>query len=221
MTLSLGEWDLDTYAYWYECGADRYLLRHETADDTHYQMLHPTEMRLEHRKKCLWDLKNIGYQVGAGFMVGSPAQNMNHLMQDLNFLQDLKPHMIGIGPFISHQDTPFADQKNGSVEQTLKLLAILRLMFPNVLLPATTALGTLDPKGREKGILAGANVLMPNLSPVSVRKKYALYDNKICTGDESAQCAGCLEQRVRSIGYQLDYGRGDSPDWINRNINKG
>ena len=209
VTLSVGERDYDTYKYWYDAGADRYLLRHETATDEHYRKLHPDELSLENRKKCLFDLKEIGYQVGAGFMVGSPYQTTEYLVNDLLFLKELKPHMIGIGPYISQQDTPFADMENGTLEQTLFLLGILRLMFPNVLLPSTTALGTIAPNGRELGLKAGANVVMPNLSPVSVRKKYQLYDNKICTGEESAQCAGCLRNRIESVGYEMTVSRGD------------
>lgn len=210
ITLSVGERSREEYECWYKAGADRYLLRHETADEKHYRKLHPAQMLLADRKECLFTLREIGYQVGAGFMVGSPGQTVDNLIADLRFLQKLKPHMIGIGPFLSHQDTPFANEENGSYERTLVMLAILRLMFPGVLLPSTTALGTIVPDGREKGLLAGANVVMPNLSPAGVRKKYELYDNKICTGEESAQCKNCLNARVESIGYHLIVGRGDS-----------
>lgn len=210
VTLSVGERSYEEYLYWHECGADRYLLRHETANERHYQRLHPAKMSLKHRKECLRQLREIGYQVGAGFMVGSPGQTMDHLVEELEFLKDFRPHMVGIGPFISQKDTPYANEKSGSLEMTLKLLAIIRLLLPKVLLPATTALGTIHPRGRELGILAGANVVMPNLSPTSVRKKYALYDNKICTGDESAQCRRCLEERIKSVGCELVIDRGDS-----------
>ncbi len=213
VTLSLGEKSYESYKRYFESGADRYLLRHETADNEHYAKLHPAEMSLDNRKQCLYNLKEIGYQVGCGIMVGSPWQSVDTIFEDLKFMSDLQPHMIGIGPFIHHKDTPFADCENGSIHTTLVLLSILRIMFPKVLLPATTALGTADPMGREKGILAGANVLMPNLSPVSVRKKYSLYDNKICTGEEAAECRGCLERRIQSIGYEVDRGRGDYPDF--------
>jgi len=209
VTLSIGEKPHKSYKAYFDAGADRYLLRHETADDGHYKKLHPASMSLQNRKECLRNLKEIGYQVGSGFMVGSPFQKTEHLIKDIRFLQELKPEMIGIGPFISHSNTPFKDQKSGSLELTLRLLAILRLMFPNVLLPATTALGTISPDGRELGLKAGANVVMPNLSPVSVRKQYALYDNKICTGEEAAECRGCLERRVNSAGYQIVISRGD------------
>ena len=210
ITLSVGERDREDYERWFAAGADRYLLRHETANEEHYRHLHPADMSLKHRKECLYALREIGYQVGAGFMVGSPGQTVDNLIEDLYFLRDLRPHMIGIGPYLSHPDTPFAGEKDGSLERTLTLLSILRLMFPKVLLPATTALGTLDPTGREKGLMAGANVVMPNLSPVSVRKKYELYSNKICTGEESAQCIHCLDIRVKSAGYEIVSDRGDS-----------
>jgi len=209
VTLSVGERNYQSYKRLFDCGADRYLLRQETAGEEHYKKLHPSDLSLENRKQCLFNLKEIGYQVGCGFMVGSPYQTVDNIVDDLFFINDLKPHMIGIGPFISHCDTKFAGFSNGSVELTLFLLSILRLMFNRVLLPATTALGTLDKNGREKGILAGANVLMPNLSPVSVRKKYSLYDNKICTGDEAAECNVCLRNRMKKIGYEIVEERGD------------
>lgn len=209
VTLSLGEEDKETYKEWFDAGANRYLLRHETASKGHYEKLHPENMSFEHRMQCLRDLKNIGYQVGCGFMVGSPYQTSETLAMDLKFIETFKPDMCGIGPFISQKDTPFRDMKSGTLNQTLFLLSLIRLIQPNILLPATTALGTIDSKGREKGILAGANVVMPNLSPVSVRKKYALYDNKICTGEESAECKNCLSNRMRSIGYEIVTDRGD------------
>lgn len=213
VTLSLGERGKESFKRLFDAGADRYLLRHETADPVHYSRLHPAEMRLETRMQCLYDLKEIGYQVGCGFMVGSPFQTSESIVKDLRFIKDFEPQMVGIGPFISHHDTPFCSEKNGSVQLTLHLLAIIRLLLPKVLLPATTALGTLDPTGREKGILAGANVVMPNLSPTAVRKKYMLYDNKICTGDESAQCRKCLEGRIMSTGRKIVTARGDAPDF--------
>lgn len=209
VTLSVGEHPKEVYQRWYDAGADRYLLRHETADACHYRSLHPNAMSLENRMRCLWDLKQIGYQVGCGFMVGSPGQTAEHLAKDLLFIRKLEPHMVGIGPFIPQKDTPFGNETAGTLELTLYLLAIIRLMLPDVLLPATTALGTIHPLGREKGILAGANVCMPNLSPTGVRKKYALYDNKICTGDEAAECVQCLRRRIESIGYEVAAGRGD------------
>ena len=210
ITLSLGERSRDSYQALYDAGADRYLLRHETANEDHYCYLHPPELSLKNRKDCLFTLRGIGYQVGAGMMIGAPGQNKMHLVEDLHFLQELCPHMIGIGPFIPHKDTPFHAEPSGTLEDTLHMLAILRLIFPNVLLPATTALGTIHPQGRELGILAGANVIMPNLSPVNVRGKYLLYDGKICTGDEAAECHSCLERRMERIGYHISVDRGDS-----------
>lgn len=209
LTLSIGEKSRESYEKYFDAGADRYLLRHETADSCHYSKLHPTSLSLENRKRCLYDLKEIGYQTGSGFMVGSPFQTAECLAEDMIFLHELQPHMVGIGPFIPHHDTPFADEKQGTLELTLFMLGLLRLMLPNVLLPATTALGTIDPNGREMGILAGANVVMPNLSPKGVRKKYLLYDNKICTGDEAAECRQCLERRMNIIGYRIAVSRGD------------
>ena len=209
ITLSVGEKSRAAYQAWFDAGANRYLLRHETASDSHYRKLHPPEMSLENRKRCLYDLKEIGYQVGAGFMVGSPYQTPENLIADLRFLKELMPDMIGIGPYITHDKTPFARHANGSLVLTLRLLSILRLMFPYVLLPATTALGTIHPQGRELGLQAGANVVMPNLSPVDIRTLYELYDNKICTGEEAAQCRGCLEKRVRQAGYDIVTAVGD------------
>ncbi|MGN1403977.1 MAG: [FeFe] hydrogenase H-cluster radical SAM maturase HydE [Ruminococcus sp.] len=209
ITLSMGERSRESYLACYHAGANRYLLRHETADAAHYRLLHPESMSLDNRKRCLYDLKEIGYQVGSGFMVGSPFQTTAHLLSDLRFLQELQPDMIGIGPYLTHRDTPFADKPNGSLALTLRLIAILRLMFPYALIPATTALGTIHPQGRELGLKAGANVVMPNLSPVRVRRLYSLYDDKICTGEESAQCRHCLEQRVASAGYRIVTAVGD------------
>ena len=209
ITLSLGERSRESYKRMREAGADRYLLRHEAADEALYSKLHPAEMSLQHRKQCLFDLRDLGYQVGAGFMVGAPYQTTDSLIADLRFLQELKPHMIGIGPFVPHHCTPFAEEKGGTLQLTLRLLGILRLMFPKVLLPATTALGTIAPNGRELGLQTGCNVVMPNLSPVDVRKKYDLYDNKICTGEEAAECRSCLQRRIEAAGYEVAVERGD------------
>lgn len=203
VTLSIGEKTYESYLSYFHAGADRFLLRHETADPDHYGILHPDHMSLETRRKCLHNLKEIGYQVGSGFMVGSPGQTTENLIKDLRFLQELKADMIGIGPYLSHKDTPFRDCPDGDVDLCLRLIAVLRLMFPYSLIPATTALGTIHPQGREMGLKAGANVVMPNLSPVKIRKLYELYDNKICTGEESAECRSCLERRVTSAGYQI------------------
>ena len=210
ITLSIGEKSYESYKLFKEAGADRYLLRHETASEELYRRLHPEEMLFSHRRQCLYALKTLGYQVGAGFMVGSPGQKMEHLAEDLVFLKELQPQMVGIGPFIPHHETRFANETAGSVGLTLFLLSVIRILLPKVLLPATTALGTMDPLGREKGLAAGANVVMPNLSPVKNRKQYDLYDNKICTGEEAAECRDCLEQRVLSTGYRLVAERGDA-----------
>lgn len=209
ITLSLGEKSYESYKAFFDAGADRYLLRHETADDEHYKKLHPENLSLANRKQCLYNLKEIGYQVGCGFMVGSPFQTTDSLVKDLLFIKELNPHMVGIGPFIAHHETPFAGEEGGTLELTLFLLGIIRLMLPAVLLPSTTALGTIHPKGREQGILAGANVVMPNLSPTNVRDKYLLYDNKICTGDEAAECRYCMQRRMEGIGYHVATSRGD------------
>lgn len=203
ITLSLGERSKASYQALFDAGADRYLLRHETADDKHYSYLHPENMKLSERKKCLFDLKETGYQVGSGFMVGSPNQTTENLVSDIRFLQELKPHMIGIGPYMSHKDTPFADCPNGSAELTIKLISVLRLMFPNALIPSTTALASISPNGREQGLISGANVVMPNLSPKSVRSKYSLYDNKAHSGSEAAESLELLKETVKKAGYEV------------------
>ena len=209
VTLSVGEKDRETYQAWFDAGADRYLLRHETADEGLYRRLHPEELSLQNRMRCLRDLKDIGYQVGCGFMVGAPFQTPEMLLKDLRFLQAFQPHMAGIGPFIPHRDTPFRDCPPGTAQMTLRLLAIIRLMLPHVLLPATTALGTVQSDGRQRGMGYGANVVMPNLSPLSVRKKYALYDNKISTGEEAAESVALLKQSMAAAGYRVVTARGD------------
>jgi biotin synthase len=213
LTLSIGEKSYNSYKRFYDAGADRYLLRHETANDEHYNKLHPTHMSLSTRKKCLYDLKEIGFQVGAGFLVGSPYQTVENIAEDLLFLKELEPDMVGIGPFIPQKDTPFGNENAGSVELTITLIAMIRLLLPKALIPATTALGTLDPLGREKAIKAGANVVMPNLSPLDVRNKYLLYDNKICTGDDAAECRRCIENRINSVGFEINNSRGDHINW--------
>lgn len=209
VTLSLGEKPYEEYKAYKQAGADRYLLRHETASEKHYSLLHPEKMLLSERKRCLWDLKSLGFQTGAGMMVGAPYQTAENLAEDMLYLHDLKPQMVGIGPFIPHKDTPFRDMQRGSFELTVFLLSLVRIMLPDVLLPATTALGTIHPKGREIGVLAGANVIMPNLSPLSVRKKYMLYEGKICTGDESAQSVISVKKKMESIGYRISFARGN------------
>ena len=209
ITLSLGERSYKSYKMMFNAGADRYLLRHETASKDLYESLHPNGS-FEKRIQCLKNLKEIGYQVGAGFMVGLPNQSNKNLIDDLIFLKELNPHMCGIGPFIPHKDTPLANEKGGTLEKTITMLALVRLMLPKILLPATTALGSVDPLGREKGLKAGANVVMPNLSPTNVREKYSLYDGKICTGDEAAECRVCIERRINAAGFNLEITRGDS-----------
>ena len=203
ITLSIGEKNKESYKAYFEAGANRFLLRHETATSEHYRKLHPQNLSLENRMKCLRDLKEIGYQVGSGFMVGSPYQRVENLVEDIRFLQELQPDMIGIGPFLPHKDTPFREFAKGSLTTTLRLISILRIMFPNALIPSTTALGTLQEKGREMGLKAGANVVMPNLSPLSKRKLYQLYNNKICTDEEGAEGLTKLKESVSAAGYQI------------------
>ena len=209
ITLSIGEKSYESYRRLKEAGADRYLLRHETANEEHYRCLHPAELQCANRKQCLYNLKELGFQVGAGFMVGSPGQTMEHIAEDLVFLQELRPQMIGIGPFIPHHDTQYAKEPAGSVDLTLFLLSVLRILFPSVLLPATTALGTMDPMGREKGFCAVANVVMPNLSPVENRKNYELYDNKIKADDDTAKTLAQFAMHAEHVGYRLVVERGD------------
>ena len=209
VTLSLGEKSRESYQRLYDAGADRYLLRHETANEAHYALLHPESLQYSERMRCLYDLRSIGFQTGCGFMVGSPFQTVAHIAQDLKFIEQFKPDMCGIGPFIPHKDTPFRDYSSGSAELTCYLLSIIRLIHPPVLLPSTTALATLDVNAREKGIAAGANVVMPNLSPVSVREKYELYNNKIVSKSEAAQSIAELRQRMNNAGYEIVTARGD------------
>lgn len=216
VTLSLGERSYESYKKMFEAGADRYLLRHETATKELYESLHPGAS-FENRRNCLKNLKEIGYQIGAGFMVGIPNQTNDDLVNDLIFLKELNPHMCGIGPFIPHKDTPFKNETAGTVDKTTTMLALTRLLLPNVLLPSTTALGSIDPTGREKGIKAGGNVVMPNLSPTRVREKYSLYDGKICTGDEAAECRMCIENRIRKAGFRVEVTRGDNVLWAKSN----
>lgn len=211
VTLSLGEKSRESYERYFTAGANRYLLRHETANAAHYGYLHPAAMSFTNRQRCLFELKSIGYQVGSGMMIGSPGQTPQCLLEDLRFMQKLQPHMIGIGPFIPHQDTPFAAAPAGTLHLTLRMLAILRLLFPQVLLPATTALGTIAPRGRELGILAGANVVMPNLTPSAARQKYFLYNNKLGVTDDAVLSHGKLLKQLESIGCRASLSRGDAP----------
>ena len=209
VTLSLGERGRDSFRRLRDAGAERYLLRHETADAAHYAHLHPAEMSFDYRMQCLHDLRDLGFQVGAGFMVGSPGQSLDTLMKDLEFIESFRPEMVGIGPFIPADGTPFEHERAGSVELTLRLLAIIRLLHPHVLLPATTALGTLHPTGRERAIMAGANVVMPNLSPQDTRALYSIYNNKLSTGSEAAESAADLRLRLQAIGFDIPDSRGD------------
>ncbi|MBR6676784.1 MAG: [Clostridia bacterium] len=210
VTLSLGERSKESYLALYEAGADRYLLRHETATKEHYELLHPTSLSFDERMRCLFDLKEIGYQVGCGFMVGSPGQESRHLARDLKFVEEFSPQMCGIGPFIPHKDTEYSSFTAGSVELTCYLLSLIRLIKPTILLPATTALGTLRENGREMGILAGANVVMPNLSPEEAKAKYTLYNNKLTSGAESAEALETLKSRMKAIGAEIVCARGDA-----------
>jgi len=212
ITLSLGERSYESLQQLKNAGADRYLLRQETSNAQHYSKLHPDNMNLASRQECLRNIKELGYQVGCGFMVGSPGQTTDHIIDDLFFIKELDPAMVGIGPFIPHTATPFKDEKQGDLTLTLNALSILRLMKPSLLLPATTALGTIHPKGREMGVLAGANVVMPNLSSPEIRKKYLLYDNKICVGDGPKKCRNCIEKRLNAIGCEIVVSRGDYAD---------
>lgn len=209
VTLSLGERTKESYIKLYNAGADRYLLRHETANEWHYSKLHPQKMLLKDRIECLKVLKEIGFQTGCGFMVGSPYQTTENIAEDLLFIAEFKPQMVGVGPFIPHADTPFKAEKNGDADLTCKILSIIRLMLPNVLLPATTALGSIEKDGREKGILCGANVVMPNLSPENVREKYMLYNNKLSSGAEAAESLVLLKNSMNKIGYEIVVSRGD------------
>lgn len=217
ITLSLGEWPREVYDLWHQCGATRYLLRHETHNADHYALLHPAEMKRDQRLLCLDWLKELGYQVGTGIMVGSPGQTTTHLLEDIMYIEQFKPHMIGLGPFIPQHDTPMGIHPHGSIDLTLRLYSIFRLMFPDVLIPSTTALNTIHPKGRLLGIQAGANVTMPNLSPADHRSLYALYDGKTNQGAEAAEGVQQLQQELLTIGYHIDWSRGDAPKKQNLN----
>lgn len=219
ITLSIGERSYESYKKMFDAGADRYLLRHETASRVLYENLHPNSS-FDNRRNCLLNLKKIGYQIGAGFMIGLPGQSKEDLVKDLRYIKELNPHMCGIGPFIPHEYTELKDSEGGTLEDTVTLLAIIRLLLPNVLLPATTALGSINPLGRELGIKAGANIVMPNLSPTRVRRKYSLYNGKICTGDEAAECRKCIEQRINKAGFSVVEGRGDNIEWSEGNVHR-
>lgn len=219
LTLSLGEMEADEYRDLYRAGADRYLLRHETHNLAHYARLHPPEMSGRHRLACLRELKAIGFQTGTGIMVGSPGQTVVHIAEDLAFIADLRPEMIGVGPFLTHKDTPFRHEKNGSLDVTLRFIALCRLICPDALIPATTAVATLHPEGRSRAILSGSNVVMPNLSPPAHRRQYALYDDKACLGSEAAEGIRLLAEELHKIDYEIDFGRGDyAPSATPKNI---
>ncbi len=212
VTLSFGERSKESYQKYFDAGADRFLLRHEAASKRLYDYLHPNNMSYENRMNCLETLKEIGFQVGAGFMVGSPTQTNEDLVEDILFIERFQPHMCGIGPYINHSETPLAGNPSGGLEETRVMLSIIRLVSPKLLLPSTTALGTIDRQGREKAMKSGANVVMPNLSPMAVREKYELYEDKICTGDEAAHCRMCIEGKINRTGFRVDMGRGDHVD---------
>lgn len=214
VTLSLGEQSRATYEAWREAGADRYLLRHETATRQHYERLHPERMSYDNRLRCLYDLRSLGYQIGAGFMVGSPYQGAEELAREIEFLGGLRPEMVGIGPFIPQSATPFAGMPSGSVEQTLLMISLVRLALPKALIPATTALASKDENGTARGVLAGANVVMPNLTPQKYRAGYAIYDGKKSMGSEAAEGVAILSELLHRIGYEAIMSRGDHPDFI-------
>jgi biotin synthase len=219
ITLSLGERSKESFQTLFDAGADRYLLRHEAASRRLYEHLHPSFMSFDNRIECLNNLKEIGYQVGGGFMVGSPTQSNSDLVEDLVFLKKLEPHMVGIGPYLCHSDTELAGNESGTLTETLVMVALTRLILPKSLLPATTALGSLDKIGREKALKVGANVMMPNISPTENRDKYEIYQNKICTTDTSDQCRNCIEARIVGVGHEIDLGVGDYYDLEKENFN--
>lgn len=219
VTLSVGERNSETYRAFRKAGADRYLLRHETRNETHYSLLHPETMSATKRRNCLFELKNAGFQTGSGMMIGSPYQTTENLIDDILFLEELQPQMIGIGPFIPAKGTPFENSSQGTTDMTVLMIALLRLRFPKALIPATTALATIDEKGREQAILAGANVVMPNLSPCNVRKKYSIYNKKLSTGSEAAEQLQLLNAKLNTIGYHINYNRGDYNN-VEHNMNR-
>ena len=216
VTLSIGECRREVYEKLYEAGADRYLLRHETADKGHYEKLHPGNMSFDNRIRCLYDLKDIGFQTGCGMMVGSPYQTPEALAADMEFMSEFRPAMVGIGPFIPHKDTPFGDFGSGSQELTLFMISLTRIMLPDALIPSTTALGTASQDGRVKGVLAGCNVVMPNLSPHNVRKSYMLYDNKSGTDLSAEESLELLKKQMEAVGREVITGRGDHKDYTKR-----
>lgn len=219
ITLSVGECERKFYEEMYLAGADRYLLRHESADEEHYKKLHPKDMSLKNRIRCLRDLKEIGFQTGCGIMVGSPYQTPETLVKDMEFICEFNPAMVGIGPFIPHKDTPFANFETGSQDLTLFLLSLIRIMNEDILLPATTALGTVDQEGLIKGIQSGCNVIMPNVSPQNVRKKYMLYNEKLGTNFSAKESLEFLKTQMKSINREIVVGRGDHKMYIKKENN--
>ena len=209
ITLSLGERTEESYRRLKEAGANRYLLRHEAANEELYASLHPSSKGLKHRLECLEALKRCGYQTGMGMMIGVKGQSVDHIVEDLLLIERMQPEMVGIGPFLPHKATPLGSEPAGELNMVLATIAIVRLMLPKALLPSTTALATLHPRGRLEGILSGANVVMPNLSPSDVRAKYAIYENKASWGKEAAEGLSALESELNTIGYHIDYARGD------------
>ena len=209
ITLSLGERSEESYRALYEAGANRYLLRHEAANADLYDALHPTAKGLKNRLECLEALKRIGYQVGMGMMIGVKGQTIDDIVEDLQLIGRMQPQMVGIGPFMPHSSTPLGGEPAGDLRLTLAAVAITRLMLPSALIPSTTALATLSPAGRLEGILSGANVVMPNLSPSDIRAKYAIYENKASWGKEAAEGLAALDEELKTIGYHIDYSRGD------------
>ena len=214
LTLSLGEKSREIYQQFFEAGADRYLLRHETASKAHYDRIHPPEMSFNARIQGLHDLTSVGFQTGAGFMVGSPFQTPEDLAHDLLFLKDLNPHMVGLGPFITQADTPFAQFPSGTAAETLVMLALTKLMLPKAMLPATTALVTLLEGNRKPAFDVGANVVMPNISPLNTRKLYNLYSGKLATGAESAEGLCILVEQIKAAGYTPEFSRGDHIEYL-------
>ena len=216
VTLSLGEQSEDVYDLWRRAGTDRYLLRHESATKEHYERLHPERMSFETRMRCLYTLRSMGYQIGAGFMVGSPFQREEELAREVEFLLELRPEMVGIGPFIPQSATPFAEKRRGGVEQTLLMVSLARLALSKALIPSTTALASSDSEGTARGIMAGANVVMPNITPLRYRPDYAIYDGKKSFGTESAEGLTELCGVLQRVGYQAAMERGDHPDFEKR-----
>jgi biotin synthase len=209
ITLSLGEKSFDEYRSLRDAGADRYLLRFETSDRGLFNKLKP-DSSYENRLDCIKNLKKLGFQVGSGFMVGLPGQTYEILADDILLLRELDLDMIGIGPFLSHHNTPLGNSASGTLDLTLRALAIIRILMPDVHIPATTAMGTVEKGGREKALQCGANVIMPNVTPIKYRKYYEIYPNKICIDDAPSDCRACIEGMLKSLGRAAATNKGDS-----------